>query len=164
MNESPIHLPTKPTIATSSASSTKSPPAAAAATTPPPTQSPSTQCPPATETWQCYHKNLSFSHDFSHLYSSSSSSSSPAVPEAPPPSYPHPSADPPGTTADHGAQQLQQLAPSVQIWYCVHFTRLCQICLAMPLLGLVACLLIAVIFQFGEIQETACKVRFEEHL
>jgi hypothetical protein len=35
---------------------------------------------------------------------------------------------------------------------------LCEICLAMPLVGLVACLVIALLFQFEHIQETACKV------
>ena len=40
----------------------------------------------------------------------------------------------------------------------VPFRLLCQICLALPLAGLVACLLMAVVFQFGDIQETACQV------
>ena len=45
-----------------------------------------------------------------------------------------------------------------QVWYCVQFRRLCQLCLVMPLIGLVGCLCIACVFQFGDIQETACKV------
>jgi len=45
-----------------------------------------------------------------------------------------------------------------QIWFCVKFRRLCEVCLAMPLIGLVTCLAIAVIFQFEHIHETACKV------
>ncbi len=48
--------------------------------------------------------------------------------------------------------------PEQRIWYCVQFRRLCEICLAMPLVGLVACLAIALVFQFEHIQETACKV------
>lgn len=51
-------------------------------------------------------------------------------------------------------QQQQQL----QVWYCVQFRRLCQLCLITPLIGLVGCLCIACVFQFGDIQETACKV------
>ena len=47
----------------------------------------------------------------------------------------------------------------VQVWFVVPFRLLCQICLALPLAGLVACLLMAVVFQFGDIQETACQVR-----
>ena len=54
----------------------------------------------------------------------------------------------------HQQKQLQEF----QVWYCVQFRRLCQICLVMPLIGLVGCLCIACIFQFGDIQETACKV------
>lgn len=113
-----------------------------------------------TKTWQCHHNNLSFSHDFNQLYtaaaaigsSSDKRSSSSVTASQTAANTPRPD--------DEGAQQQQQLAaPSVQIWYCIHFMRLCQICLAMPLIGLVACLLIAVIFQFGDIQETACKVR-----
>ena len=46
----------------------------------------------------------------------------------------------------------------VQVWFVLPFRLLCQICLALPLAGLVACLLVAVVFQFGDIQETACKV------
>ena len=46
----------------------------------------------------------------------------------------------------------------VQVWFVLPFRLLCQICLTLPLAGLVACLLIAVVFQFGDIQETACKV------
>lgn len=46
-----------------------------------------------------------------------------------------------------------------RVWVRFSFRQLCQICLAMPLVGLVVCLLIAVIFQFEHIQETACKVR-----
>ena len=55
----------------------------------------------------------------------------------------------------HGDKRLQQ---NFQIWYCVQFRRLCQLCLVMPLIGLLGCLCIACIFQFGDIQETACKV------
>ena len=44
------------------------------------------------------------------------------------------------------------------MWFVLPFRLLCQICLTLPLTGLVACLLIAVVFQFGDIQETACKV------
>eukprot|EP00094_Tigriopus_californicus_P006057 TCALIF_05833-PA protein Name:"Similar to CG7990 Post-GPI attachment to proteins factor 2-like (Drosophila melanogaster)" AED:0.06 eAED:0.06 QI:0/0.75/0.8/1/0.75/0.8/5/515/362 len=47
---------------------------------------------------------------------------------------------------------------NARIWVRFSFRQLCQICLAMPLVGLVVCLLIAVIFQFEHIQETACKV------
>jgi hypothetical protein len=47
----------------------------------------------------------------------------------------------------------------VRVWFVVQFRLLCQICLVLPLAGLVACLIVAVIFQFGDIQETACKVR-----
>ena len=54
----------------------------------------------------------------------------------------------------HQQHQQQQL----QVWYCVQFRRLCQLCLITPLIGLLGCLCIACIFQFGEIQETACKV------
>ena len=66
----------------------------------------------------------------------------------------------------HNYQQKQDQTPiqhchqqaRVQVWYCVQFRRLCQLCLAMPLLGLVGCLIVACIFQFADIQETACKV------
>ena len=132
-------------------------------TTPPASTPTTSQCTSkAATTWQCHHSNLNFSQDFSHLYGGSASVAT---------SSPHPHST---TLTSHQEQQLspppadsgaacgaphRQLAPSVQIWYCVHFMRLCQICLAMPLVGLVACLLMAVIFQFGDIQETACKVR-----
>ena len=56
--------------------------------------------------------------------------------------------------SDQQSQQQQQL----QVWYCVQFRRLCQLCLITPLIGLLGCLCIACIFQFGDIQETACKV------
>ena len=45
-----------------------------------------------------------------------------------------------------------------EVWVDLPFRTLCKICLATPLLGLVACLCVAVIFQFAHIQETACKV------
>lgn len=45
-----------------------------------------------------------------------------------------------------------------EVWVDIPFRTLCKICLATPLLGLVACLAVAVIFQFEHIQETACKV------
>ena len=44
----------------------------------------------------------------------------------------------------------------------VPFRLLCQVCVALPLAGLVACLAVAVAFQFADIQETACKVRERE--
>ena len=55
-------------------------------------------------------------------------------------------------------QNQRQQNPEFQVWYAVQFRRLCQICLVMPLIGLVGCLCIACVFQFGDIQETACKV------
>jgi len=57
---------------------------------------------------------------------------------------------------NHHQQPPQQ--PEFQVWYAVQFRRLCQLCLVMPLIGLVGCLLVACAFQFGDIQETACKV------
>ena len=57
---------------------------------------------------------------------------------------------------NHHQQPPQQL--DFQVWYAVQFRRLCQICLVMPLIGLVGCLVVACAFQFGDIQETACKV------
>lgn len=45
-----------------------------------------------------------------------------------------------------------------KVWYCIQFRKLCEICLTMPLIGLMACLIIALIFQFEHIQETACRV------
>ena len=59
---------------------------------------------------------------------------------------------------NHHQQPPQQ--PEFQVWYAVQFRRLCQLCLVMPLIGLVGCLLVACAFQFGDIQETACKVSF----
>jgi hypothetical protein len=56
-------------------------------------------------------------------------------------------------------QQQQQQSNEFQVWYAIQFRRLCQLCLVMPLIGLVGCLIIACIFQFSDIQETACKVR-----
>ena len=44
-------------------------------------------------------------------------------------------------------------------WYKLTFRSMCEFCLAMPLVGLLLCLTIACLFQFGDIQETACKVR-----
>ena len=61
-------------------------------------------------------------------------------------------------------QQLnfhQQQQKELQVWYCVQFRRLCQFCVITPLIGLVGCLSIACILQFGDIQETACKVSKE---
>merc|ERR1712038_2120794 len=58
----------------------------------------------------------------------------------------------------HNYQQKQEHQPQFQVWYAVQFRRLCQICLVMPLIGLVGCLIVACAFQFGDIQETACKV------
>jgi len=49
-------------------------------------------------------------------------------------------------------------APSSDVWFCMKFRTLAEICLMMPLLGLVACLIVALLFQFEHIQETACKV------
>ena len=44
------------------------------------------------------------------------------------------------------------------VWFRMQFRTVCEICVLMPLLGLVACLIVALIFQFEHIQETACKV------
>jgi len=49
-------------------------------------------------------------------------------------------------------------APSSDVWFCMKFRTLAEICLLMPLLGLAACLIVALLFQFEHIQETACKV------
>ena len=49
-------------------------------------------------------------------------------------------------------------------WYKLTFRSMCEFCLAMPLVGLLLCLTIACLFQFGDIQETACKVRKVFHL
>ena len=63
-------------------------------------------------------------------------------------------------SAQHNYRQLKQQQDNqeLQVWYCVQFRRLCQLCLIMPLIGLVGCLIVACVFQFGDIQETACKV------
>ena len=45
------------------------------------------------------------------------------------------------------------------VWFRMQFRTLAEICLLMPLIGLLACLIVALIFQFEHIQETACKVR-----
>jgi len=44
------------------------------------------------------------------------------------------------------------------VWFCMQFRTVCEICVLMPLIGLVACLIVGLIFQFEHIQETACKV------
>ena len=44
------------------------------------------------------------------------------------------------------------------VWFRMQFRTVCEICVLMPLLGLVACLIVALLFQFDHIQETACKV------
>merc|ERR1712029_185742 len=49
-------------------------------------------------------------------------------------------------------------SPTAQTWYRLPFRQLCEFCLAMPLIGLLICFVIACLFQFGDIQETACKV------
>ena len=49
--------------------------------------------------------------------------------------------------------------PTSTSWYKLTFRSMCEFCLAMPLVGLLLCLTIACLFQFGDIQETACKVR-----
>ncbi len=70
---------------------------------------------------------------------------------------------------DRAAMEHQPARPKVdkdgqeerqsRVWFALSFRKIGEVCLAMPLVGLVACFLIAVIFQFGDIQETACKVR-----
>ena len=62
------------------------------------------------------------------------------------------------TTPSSAAAPAAATHRPVQVWFVLPFRLLCQICLTLPLAGLVACLLIAVVFQFGDIQETACKV------
>ena len=64
---------------------------------------------------------------------------------------------------NHHQQTSTQHQPEFQVWYAVQFRRLCQICLVMPLIGLVGCLIVACAFQFGDIQETACKVNLVLH-
>ena len=49
-------------------------------------------------------------------------------------------------------------AAGVPVWLTLRFRRVCQLCLAAPLAGLLVCLAVAVAFQFEHIQETACKV------
>ena len=147
MNPSPLHLPKPPPPSTITTTTSASPSKPQCTTT----------SSSSSKSWQCHHNNLNFSHDYSHLYGSATTRYQHATSSQQQcSSHPTSQITP---TADDGTHQ-QQLAPTVQIWYCVHFMRLCQICLAMPLIGLVACLLIAVIFQFGDIQETACKVRY----
>jgi len=58
--------------------------------------------------------------------------------------------------APNNQQQLPQ--QHQQVWYSLPFRTVCELCLAMPIFGLLGCLLIACLFQFGDIQETACKV------
>lgn len=63
----------------------------------------------------------------------------------------------------NGNEKLkQQTTP--QVWFRMQFRTVCEICLAMPLVGLVACLIVALLFQFDHIQETACKVGTYESL
>lgn len=51
-----------------------------------------------------------------------------------------------------------------QVWFRMQFRTVCEICLAMPLVGLVACLIVALLFQFDHIQETACKVSISANI
>jgi len=44
------------------------------------------------------------------------------------------------------------------VWLRIQFRTVCEICVSMPLIGLVACFIVSMIFQFEHIQETACKV------
>lgn len=44
------------------------------------------------------------------------------------------------------------------VWLRIQFRTICEICVSMPLIGLVACFIVSMIFQFEHIQETACKV------
>jgi len=44
------------------------------------------------------------------------------------------------------------------VWLRIKFRTVCEICVSMPLIGLVACFIVSMIFQFEHIQETACKV------
>jgi len=55
----------------------------------------------------------------------------------------------------HGRINVEQQA----CWYRLSFRKVCEFCLAMPLIGLLLCFVIACLFQFGDIQETACRVR-----
>jgi hypothetical protein len=56
------------------------------------------------------------------------------------------------------ATETTKTSPAPKVWFRIKFRTVCEICLVMPLVGLVACLLIALAFQFEHIQETACKV------
>jgi len=44
------------------------------------------------------------------------------------------------------------------VWLRIQFRTICEICVSMPLIGLVSCFIVSMIFQFEHIQETACKV------
>lgn len=96
--------------------------------------------------WRREHRKLNFSRDFGHVWNNSNCGNSA-----------HCSNNHSSGGVRSSSSVFTETKP-VRIWYCVQFRRLCQICLAMPLIGLVSCFLIAVLFQFGDIQETACKV------
>ena len=55
---------------------------------------------------------------------------------------------------------MKEVPRAENVWFRMRFRTLAEICLCMPLIGLLACLIVALIFQFEHIQETACKVRF----
>ena len=57
-----------------------------------------------------------------------------------------------------GGQDPVVVSRDKNVWFRMQFRTLAEICLLMPLLGLAACLIVALIFQFEHIQETACKV------
>ena len=50
------------------------------------------------------------------------------------------------------------------VWLRIQFRTICEICVSMPLIGLVACFIVSMIFQFEHIQETACKVSYQSIL
>ena len=55
---------------------------------------------------------------------------------------------------------MKEVPRDSNVWFRMQFRTLAEICLLMPLIGLLACLIVALLFQFEHIQETACKVRF----
>ena len=60
-------------------------------------------------------------------------------------------------------QRAKSSENKISCWFDIKLRTVCEFAVAMPLGGMVICLITALMFQFEHIQETACKVSFKKY-